>query len=97
MLVRIERAKEMAQLAKTRYTPLRGIAGASLAERASLGLQPNSRLKTRLKLEASVKQRSSAMAEIDWVAAGFNRTVCASSSRSRWMYRAAPPSRSKSR
>ena len=58
-----------------------GLCPASAAARAALGLYPNSRLKVRLTLEASAKQRSSAIAEIDAVVAGSDRTACASSRR----------------
>jgi hypothetical protein len=58
-----------------------GISPANAADRTSPGLWPNSRLKTRLKLEASAKHKSSAIAEIDFVVAGSDRTACASSRR----------------
>lgn len=55
------------------------------AARTSLGLEPNSRRKARLKLEASSKERSSAMAKIDVLMAGSESIRCASSKRWRWM------------
>ena len=62
-----------------------GIRPPRTAARTSLGLAPNSRLKARLNSEASVKQSSSAIAEIDLAQAGSHNAAWLSKRRWRRM------------
>jgi hypothetical protein len=54
---------------------------ATAADRTSPGLQPNARLKARLKIETSAKQNSSARLEMDWFVSGSVSIAYAAKSR----------------
>ena len=64
-----------------RLCRIAGASPASADDRASPGLQPNARLKARLKLEELAKQNSSARIEIDLLVFGSVRIACAAKSR----------------